>query len=63
VDFIKLAQDWPQWKAFMTTGSATSAEELATTEARTCNIILVGWLDCAISVSYVCDHSQKSCSY
>lgn len=59
VNFIKLAQDWIQWKTFMTIRSATSANELATTEERPCNIFLVGWLDCAISVSYECDHSRK----
>jgi len=31
VHFIKLAQDWIQWNAFVTIRSATSAEELATT--------------------------------
>ena len=51
VNFIKLAQDWIQWKTFMTIRSATSAEDLATTEERPCNIFLFGWLDCAISVS------------
>jgi hypothetical protein len=56
VHFIKLAQDWIKSKAFMTIRSAISAEELANTEARTCNMFLVGWLDSAISVS---DHSQK----
>lgn len=60
VNFIKLAQDWIQWKAFMTIKSVTSAEGLASTEARTCNIFLVSWLDCAISVS---DHSQKFRQY
>lgn len=40
---IKLAQNWAQWKAFVTILSSTSAVELSTTEAAPWKFCLVGW--------------------